>query len=785
MSLHLFGIRHHGPGCSRALEKDLVTLAPDRILLEGPPEGEEILSFLQEPDLEPPVALLVYPDTDPQRAVFYPFAIFSPEWTAMQYAVKKKIPIRFIDLPWKHRFALDLQKEEKLKSDLFDQEIQGEDPNLITSGKNPDSMDNDQRQAHEIREDPIGFLSRTAGYEENESWWERIIEQTGNDEGIFTGILEAMSVLRETVFKKGNDLCTKDEILREAWMRRFIREANKNKLEKIAIICGAWHVPVLDIDTKDPERKKIIPSKKEDDALISGAPKTKVTTTWCPWTYSRLSFRSGYGAGIESPGWYHHLWKDRKNAITFWIAQVARLLRENSMDVSAANVIEAVRLAEALSVLRDHPSPGLSEVNDAILSVLCNGNQNPLELIRKKLETGHRIGSVPTNVPSVPLLRNIEKEQKRLRFKISEEIITLDLDLRKENDRDKSRLLHRMDLLGIPWGSIQENNTRSTGTFHEIWQIRWEVEFVVRIIEANAWGSTLETACTGTILHQLESITSLSEITLLLNKALLADLPDEIMNHLFLRLRNDAAVSSDLGGIIRALPPLAAIIRYGNVRQTNRDQVEPVFDALFQRVLVGLIPASGALDDDAAGKRREEIDLLLDTLQMLNRPEYLEDWLLKLRGLMESDAIHPLLCGRSCRILFEQGVLSKNDLELQIGLSISPALSPDHVAQWIQGFLFGSGQTLIHLDSIWGILNRWICSLSDESFLEFLPLIRRSFSGFTSPELKMMGKIVKNLSEENENVRQKKKDGIDQTMGQKLDENRIRIILPILNQILK
>ena len=49
--------------------------------------------------------------------------------------------------------------------------------------------------------------------------------------------------------------------------------------------------------------------RQEDAALLKGMPKMKVEATWVPWTYSRLTRQSGYGAGIDSPGWYSHLWE--------------------------------------------------------------------------------------------------------------------------------------------------------------------------------------------------------------------------------------------------------------------------------------------------------------------------------------------------------------------------------------------------------------------------------------------------------------------------------------------
>src|SRR5262245_55640781 len=105
MSHHVFGIRHHGPGSARALCTALAALAPDVLLVEGPPDANAALALLSDAGLVPPVALLVHAVDNPQRAAFYPFAIFSPEWQALRYAARSGIPARFIDLPCAHTLA--------------------------------------------------------------------------------------------------------------------------------------------------------------------------------------------------------------------------------------------------------------------------------------------------------------------------------------------------------------------------------------------------------------------------------------------------------------------------------------------------------------------------------------------------------------------------------------------------------------------------------------------------------------------------------------------------------
>src|SRR5215207_3836528 len=92
---HVFGIRHHGPGSARSLRVALEQLRPQIVLVEGPPDAEAMIPLLAHPDMRPPVALLIYAPDAPRRAVYYPFALFSPEWQALDYALTNGIPARF------------------------------------------------------------------------------------------------------------------------------------------------------------------------------------------------------------------------------------------------------------------------------------------------------------------------------------------------------------------------------------------------------------------------------------------------------------------------------------------------------------------------------------------------------------------------------------------------------------------------------------------------------------------------------------------------------------------
>src|SRR6187549_131341 len=345
MSVHVLGIRHHGPGSARNVKAFLEQIKPDIILVEGPPEGDELLRWATHSALKPPVAILAYRPDEPKRGVFYPFAEFSPEWQAIQFGSRNNVPVRFIDLPLMHKFALEQEdkKEEEKKDD------QPSDQSLSSS-----------EMEVEINRDPIGYLAEAAGFTDGERWWENMFEHRLNHEGVFDAVHEAMDVLRTTLPEKDNHI----EKLREAHMRKMIRQAEKDSFQTIAVFCGAWHAPVL----------MNMPKQREDNELLKNLPKVKVETTWIPWTYNRLTFASGYGAGIQSPGWYEHVWRHPVDDGTLWMAKIARLFRSKEMDTSVAHIIEGVRLAESLASLRGLSKVGLEKLNEATLAVLCNGD---------------------------------------------------------------------------------------------------------------------------------------------------------------------------------------------------------------------------------------------------------------------------------------------------------------------------------------------------------------------------------------------------------------------------
>ncbi|MCI0339200.1 MAG: DUF5682 family protein [Acidobacteria bacterium] len=698
MSIQIFGIRHHGPGSARSLRDALESLQPDLILVEGPPDAADVLSLLRHPAMQPPVALLIHVFDDPKRSVFYPFAIFSPEWQALQYALTHNVTARFMDLPQAHQLAFEPQISD------------------IKSGR---------------YQDPLRRLAEAAGYTDGEQWWEMMVEERSDGYDLFAAIFEAMSALRESFPVIDNPI----EAQREAFMRQTIRVASREGFQRIAVVCGAWHAPALDINSKST------PSAKNDAAQLKGLLKTKVRATWVPWTNGRLSLQSGYGAGITSPGWYQHLWAARDNVAIRWMVQVAQLLRGEDLDVSPANVIEAIRLAETLTALRGRSSPGLTELNEATQTVLCFGSNLPLRLIHDKLIVGETLGQVPAETPMPPIQQDLHREQKRLRLPAEAGERTLDLDLRRATDLDRSRLLHRLTLLRVPWGESQRVTGKGS-TFHEIWRLRWQPEFVVAVIEASIWGKTILEAATAYVRDVAGGADDLPGLTNLLDRALLADLPDAI-GRLMERLQSVAALTSDATQMMGALPPLANIMRYGNVRKTDATMVGEILDGLVARICIGLPGACASLNDEAAAIIFEHIIRTNSAINLLRNDDYSKQWHNALLQMVDQRNLHGLVAGRCCRLLLDSTRLAAEEAALHLRLALSTANEPGQAATWVEGFLKGSGLLLLHDETLSRVLDDWVTRIHRESFTMILPLLRRTFATFTTSERRQIGERVK------------------------------------------
>jgi hypothetical protein len=355
---------------------------------------------------------------------------------------------------------------------------------------------------------------------------------------------------------------------------------------------------------------------------------------------------------------------------------------------------------------------------------------------------------VPEGAPAVPLQRDLARRQRTLRLKPEAAERALELDLRKETDLARSRLLHRLRLLGIDWAVPDRAPARSTGTFREGWRLRWEPELSVRIAEAGVWGTTVEAAATARAMSQSAEAESLADVTTLAEHCLLAGLTDALS--VVVRVLADrAALDADVGRLAQALPALVRSVRYGDVRGTDSEALAEVAEGLAERVCVGLPPACAGLDADGAVQMRRHVDGVHQAIALLEQARggsatgVHSRWRAVLRRLAVRDRTPGLIRGRCTRLLLDDGKLTEGETARLMGLALSPGTAPAEAAAWIEGFLAGSGMLLVHDERLLALVDGWLASVPGEAFTDVLPLLRRTFAEYEPGVRRTVGELVR------------------------------------------
>lgn len=767
--VHYFGIRHHGPGCARSLVQALDALQPDCVLVEGPPEADGVISHMLAEDMRPPVAMLTYCKDDAALATFHPLAEFSPEWQALLWAQQQGKAVQFMDLPMTHWLALQQEEKARLEqaqeaetaeaaaddADDAKAETEGDTAGEIQTEPDVEATDAASvaeeessavdRDAVDVR-DPLSYLAQADGYADGESWWNHMVEERTDSSQLFAAIEEAMVALRDELSSDLNEqerssrsaFEQRIEALREAHMRKVIRTAEKQGYERIAVVCGAWHLGGL--------KEKV--TIRHDNALLKGLPKVKVECTWIPWSNRRLCSASGYGAGIDSPGWYEHLWQSgaagapAHTRSVGWLTRIAKLMRARDLDCSSAHLIETVRLAQSLAALRARPSVGLDELQEAATTVLTMGDASVLQYLAEDILIGDKLGSVPADVPTVPLQKDVEGLQKSLRLKPKASQETLDLDLRKPNGLQRSYLLHRLNMLGVHWGEVQRTGSSAKGTFHEIWGLQWQPEFWLHVIEASRWGQTLEGAATAFAVDKAQKSEDMEELAQLVDAVLLADL-QRAVPAVTQALEKVAADSSDTAALLGTLPALANVFRYGNVRQTDTASIATVLDGLIVRASIALLLGCSQVDDEVAQELHRKIGRAHHAVNLRNQPETTEAWHGALQRVAGGSTAHHRLQGLTTRLLLDAQVWDAGKAADYLSLHLSSATPPVDAAAWLDGFLNRNAAVLLHDARLWQLVDEWVSGLGNGHFISVLPMVRRTFSEFEAAERRDIAQHVK------------------------------------------
>ncbi|MGH3681822.1 MAG: DUF5682 family protein, partial [Natronosporangium sp.] len=381
---------------------------------------------------------------------------------------------------------------------------------------------------------------------------------------------------------------------------------------------------------------------------------------------------------------------------------------------------------------------------------------------------------VPDRAPSVPIARDVAAAQRRRRLPPAPEPRELDLDLRREIDLARSQLLHRLRLLGVDWGVALRRRT-GRGTFWESWRVAWQPEFAVDLVEAGGYGITVREAATARMVERAAAAATLAEVTALVERCLLAELPDALPEVLA-ALDDRMARVGDLAQLMDALPALARTLRYGDVRRTSRTALRGVTERLITRICVGLPAGVAGLDDAAAAGMRDRIDAVDAAIGLLDDPELTTRWRDVLSALSLRDELHGLLVGRLHRLLHDAGRLDATEAGRRLGRVLTVGVPTGRAAAWIEGFLTGDGLLLVHDERLLRLVDGWLTGIPDAAFVEVLPLLRRTFSEYPAPQRRQIGERAVRLDAAGA--------GRDAGPDDTIDRERAELVMPTVAALL-
>lgn len=706
-----FGIRHFSPVGAYFVRQFLDKIKPDLVLIEGPADFDFLIDDIVSKKLVPPFAIMAYTKEAPIDTILYPFAEYSPEYQAILWARENNKECHFFDL--ESDIILGLEKR--------DDETKEED---IISETNPKKS---------IETDMEGF-------------WERNLEQSENMDAYRAGsALFGESLRKDT---RSDDKSFARDIIRESFMKRKINEYIKKgfDLEKIVAITGAFHTSAI-------ESLEGAMSDKEYKELV----RRESNITLMPYSYYRLSKRTGYGAGNAAPAYYELLWQGFLSGdITYherkYLSSLAKYMREHGGIVSSAQVIEATRLARELAIIRGGSVPTLEDLKDASITCMGGGSFGEMAMGFAETDIGKKIGSVPQDAMQTSIQSDFTLKLKQLKLEKYKELVAtpLQLDLRENLrvkseesaflDLNRSFFLYRLVVLGIDFAKIKKSN-QDNATWAENWILQWTPEAEIQIVESVLKGDTIVDAVAFVLGEKLSEATKISDIAEVIEAAFNCGLP-KIVEGAKRSLDEMANGALSMNDIADTVSKLSNMISFGDIRKLDRKPLEPIVKRLCIRASLMLVGES-ACDDIAAATLAEDIQKIHSVFMM---QDFLDEsfWFDKLIELSNRDDLNTKISGLATAILLDAGKIDELTLRMEVSRRLSMGMPAELGANWFAGLSMRNHYALIGRLTLWESLSEYLDTLDEEEFRRSVVFLRRAFVEYSAKEKDM---IAENLGE--------------------------------------
>lgn len=718
MALHIIGVRHHSPACARLVAHAIRTLRPRHVLIEGP---ADINGRLDELLLghELPIALFTYYQSEGRaHASWTPFCRHSPEWIALEAAREMGAEARFMDVPaWSEAFA-------GVRNRYGDHPL-------------------DVRAERYIR-----ALCRRFQVDDFDTLWDHLFEQPMP--------LPELAARLEEFFEaeRGEEPANERDGPREAFMARCLGWALRHGDDVVAV-CGGFHAPALRRMVQEEDGPFPTPPEPEEGARHG--------TYLVPYSFQRLDSFAGYESGMPSPAFYDAVWEQGpEEGAALVLRRSVERLRAKRQPVSAADLIACSTLAAGLARMRGHGSPARTDLLDGVAGALVKDSleaplpwsyrgtlrprTDPLLVEVMAAFSGEKAGRLAPETPRPPLVAEAASRLAEHSLTPERTPRTVEIDLAGEAGRARSRVLHRLRVLGIPGFTRLSGPQPATGTgLTETWKIEDLFERESALIEAGAWGPTLESAAAAYLEEALLAVGGqLAALARLLTEAVfvgIAGLGLRVLEQVAQAVHQEPsfAVLGQAAGLLFALWRHDVLLGARGARQLGL-----VLEASFDRglwLLEGLQgPTAPADPEELKG-----VAVLRDLVRFGAGRLAVDGG--RAAAVMERRAADteapPALRGAAVGFLWSLGLFADEaEAQARAERAVRSAARPGSFGDFLAGLFVLAREEVLRSGKLLAAVDAALCGFGREDFLIALPALRLAFSFFPPLEREGIARLV-------------------------------------------
>jgi Family of unknown function (DUF5682) len=735
--MHLFPVRHHSPRASAVLRGFLDAVQPEVVLVEGPSDATSLVEVLVDNDTEPPVAILGFRTDGTPGSSLWPFASYSPEYVAIQWAVAHGRRAAFIDIPT----GTSLASHDREHVDIDDA---GADEDA--AGAVPEASMSD-------------LCAERTGFRSFEEFWEASFEAPAHDLDSFRSALLAYADLVRSedrnTFHRARDAFMSREI--EALMASGVPS------DKIAVVLGAAHAAAIVAGDVDRSLEATLPLPVQSSVTV------------IPFSFPRLAKQLGYGAGNRAPHFYqraHDAGCDYHRATLEALITFTEHLRLRGFAASLADTIEAYRLAILLADVRGKSAPGLDEVREAAVATMCRGDATHIDSFLWSAVVGKHVGRVASRIGRNALQEEFWREVKERRLPGTDAPETFALHLNNNIEVGTSVFLHRLRLTGIPYATFQGTRGTAAGSSRadeaaggfaalsrarESWEAQWTPATDVGLVERIVYGNSLQEVATRTLDERLQNAATTGDAAEVLVESVIAACPQTLSSALQ-ACDGFAAVDDDLPSLARACRALSGLSAYGTSRSRSAGSDTVISDLCrktFARAVLRVRDACAG-NDEAMPPVTEALRTVHDVA--LSQP--LVDkgaWIDAARGLVDSYQVNPIASGLACGLLYLAQAIGEQEIAQIVGQRLSNTLEPEKSASFLAGFFDVNALVIVKNRPVVEALDAFIQTIEAERFRNVLPTLRRAFAVLGATERRYLLEnvlAIRNLSDHGKSAQQ-------------------------------